>query len=117
MALILAEQTIGWLPALRDRMAVHFGGDGAADGPSSKRVFATTARIELAVTIRLFVCAGLLKRLPARLIGVPNKTRWPRQASDGIAIGLDRKVQEKIDAGGHAENAANQENGQTAPSD
>src|SRR5262245_20640248 len=40
-----------------------------------------------------------------------------QQTSDDMPIGAGRKLQQQIDAGRHAENATNQEHGQTAPVD
>src|SRR5215472_131850 len=40
-----------------------------------------------------------------------------QQTSDDMPIGAARKLQQQIDAGRHAENATDQEHGQTAPID
>src|SRR5262249_31752379 len=40
-----------------------------------------------------------------------------QHTSDDMPISAARKLQQQIDAGRHAENASNQENGQTAPID
>src|SRR5262249_59210490 len=40
-----------------------------------------------------------------------------QQTSDNVPISAGRKLQQQIDAGRHAENATDQEHGQTAPID
>jgi uncharacterized membrane protein len=71
-------------PQLPQKMASHFDGAGRADGWSSKQSFLTTYAITTVGMAALFLLfAGLIPRLPVRMINLHNKDYW---------LAPDRKV-------------------------
>ena len=84
IVLLVVAQAICYYPRLPDPMASHFGGGGVPDGWSSRTAFFAVYVAALAlIGGTLFGLAGLLTRIPERMINLPNKEYWlspPRRA-------------------------------------
>jgi len=78
--LLLAAFHVGqvawYLPDLPARVAVHFDPTGKANGWSSSAGVLTEAVVVIAIMAAIFASAGLLRRIPADLVNVPNKAYW-----------------------------------------
>jgi uncharacterized membrane protein len=87
VAAIAAFQLVHYYPLLQDRVAVHFGASGEANGWSSRGGFVA----QMAVTEALVVLFGLglaavLDRIPAALVNIPNRRYWlsPERRAESV---------------------------------
>jgi hypothetical protein len=72
--LLLILASLLWLP---ERVAIHFGRGGFADGWASREVYALLlTAIELPLFALLLVLPRLLRRVPKQWISLPNREHW-----------------------------------------
>ena len=75
------------LAVLPERIAIHFGADGMADGWGSKfgnTAFMTFVQVLLFCT--LLFSAGLMRALPVRWVNLPNKNYWLNPENRGRSL-------------------------------
>lgn len=62
---------------LPDRIAVHFGVGGGADGWSDTRVFMLTyGTVEAVIVVMALLMARILERVPSSAVNIPNRDYW-----------------------------------------
>ncbi len=77
LAAVAAVQMTHYYPLLPERLAVHFGASGEADGWSSKGEFMVLfGGMEVLFVLFGVAFATLLDRVPLALINIPHKDYW-----------------------------------------
>jgi len=77
LAAVAAIQMTHYYPLLPERLAVHFGAAGEANGWSSKGEFIVLfGAMEAFIVLFGWAFAILLDRIPMALLNIPNKDYW-----------------------------------------
>ena len=77
LAAVAAVQMVYYYPQLPERLAVHFGASGEANGWSGKGEFVVLfAAMEAFFVLFGVALAVVLDRIPAALINIPHKDYW-----------------------------------------
>jgi uncharacterized membrane protein len=77
LAAVAAVQMTHYYPLLPERLAVHFGASGEADGWSSKGEFMVLfGGMEVLFVLFGVAFAVMLDRIPLALINIPHKDYW-----------------------------------------
>jgi uncharacterized membrane protein len=77
LAAVAAVQFSHYYPILPDRIAVHFGVGGRANGWSDTRSFMLTyGAAEAMLVVVSLVMARILERVPSSAVNIPNRDYW-----------------------------------------
>jgi len=77
LAVVAIVQFLHYYPILPDRIAVHFGTGGGANGWSDTRVFMFTyGAVEALIVLMALLMARILERAPASAVNIPNRDYW-----------------------------------------